>query len=157
MEREDREREIPIQDVGGALKTNSWNDVKISFKNTEVVLSVNGAKATMAIPADTALEAGKLGVSAKGDLYLDDLCYTEQFLDMDTSVLDKVYYEEYFDTLADLNWNGLKDAAIDRGYLIGTVAPGKVAVNESVPVPANGVYQVKMQADQAKAGLRSEA
>ena len=148
------EREIPIQDVGGALKTNSWNDVKISFKNTEVVLSVNGAKATMAIPADTALEAGKLGVSAKGDLYLDDLCYTEQFLDMDTSVLDKVYYEEYFDTLADLNWNGLKDAAIDRGYLIGTVAPGKVAVNESVPVPANGVYQVKMQADQAKAGLR---
>lgn len=137
-----------------SLKLKAWNDVMIKVLEDSVTLNINGQEASVEIPADAHITAGKFGISGQGMIYLDDLRYTEQFLEFSASVTDKLYYEEYFDTITELNWSGLTDASQEDGRLVGAVKGNGAAFNESTAVPEHGVFQVKMQADQEHSGIQ---
>lgn len=144
----------PLTGEAESPKLKSWNDLAVSFTGDKVTLSINGKKSAADIPAGVSIGMGYPGIAATGNIYVDDLLYTEKFEDISTAPLDKVYYEEYYDTIAAVNWEDLETPQINNGYLEGAVAGKAAAVNSDIRMPEHGVFQVKMQADQLASGIQ---
>lgn len=144
----------PLTGEAESPKLKSWNDLAVSFTGDKVTLSINGKKSAADIPAGVSIGMGYPGIAATGNIYVDDLLYTEKFEDISTAPLDKVYYEEYYDTIAAVNWEDLETPQINNGYLEGAVAGKAAAVNSDIRMPEHGVFQVKMQADQLAGGIQ---
>lgn len=148
------DQKYPLEGEAESPKLNSWNDLAVSFTGDKVTLSINGKKSAAEIPAGVSIGTGYPGITGTGKIYVDDLLYTEKFEDISTAPLDKVYYEEYYDTIAAVNWDGLESAQIKDGYLQGAAAGNAAAVNKDISMPEHGVFQLKMQADQLKSGIQ---
>ncbi|WP_395013721.1 endo-alpha-N-acetylgalactosaminidase family protein [Robinsoniella peoriensis] len=144
----------PLTGEAESPKLKAWNDLAVSFTGDKVTLSINGKKSAAEIPAGVSIGMGYPGITGTGKIYLDDLLYTEKFEDISTAPLDKVYYEEYYDTIAAVNWEEFETPQIKNGYLEGAVAGNAAAVNSDISMPEHGVFQVKMQADQLKSGIQ---
>lgn len=144
----------PLTGEAESPKLKSWNDLAVSFTGDKVTLSINGKKSAADIPAGVSIGMGYPGIAGSGKIYVDDLLYTEKFEDISTAPLDKVYYEEYYDTIAAVNWEDLETPQINNGYLEGAVAGKAAAVNSDIRMPEHGVFQVKMQADQLAGGIQ---
>lgn len=133
----------------------SWNKVGIQYSDSSVTLSINGAKLTANLPSGQQFGEGSFGVYGQGDLYVDNILFTEEFIQMDTSpVASKMYYEQYYETASSMNWTGLGGSQVVDGYLKGSIASGSVAINEDIVPVKNGVYQVKMKTNASSAGVK---
>lgn len=148
------DQKYPLTGEAESPKLKSWNDLAVSFTGDKVTLSINGKKSAADIPAGVSIGMGYPGIAGNGKIYVDDLLYTEKFEDISTAPLDKVYYEEYYDTIAAVNWEDLETPQINNGYLEGAVAGKAAAVNSDIRMPEHGVFQVKMQADQLASGIQ---
>ncbi|MCR8657026.1 endo-alpha-N-acetylgalactosaminidase family protein [Paenibacillus endoradicis] len=137
-------------------KPLSWNKVGIQYSDSSVTLSINGTELRASLPVGQQFGEGRIGVMAQGFVYVDNILFTEEFIDMDTtsSTAGKMSYEEYYEGQSLTNWEGFNSAPqISDGYLQGTINAGKTVVNKDVtPVP-NGIYQLKLQADET-AGVK---
>nr|WP_249435712.1 endo-alpha-N-acetylgalactosaminidase family protein [Paenibacillus sp. Marseille-Q4541] len=135
---------------------NVWNRVGLQYSDSSVTLSINGTELHASLPVGEQFGEGRFGVIAQNYIYIDNILFTEEFLDMDTSSThaDKLIYEEYYEADPNLNWEGLVGSQlISGGYLQGVVEAGSTAINKDVTPVQNGIYQVKMQAD-GVAGVR---
>lgn len=125
-----------------------WNKVGLQYSDSSVTLSINGAELHASLPRSQQFGEGRFGLMAQDFIYIDNILFTEEFLDMNTSSshADKLSYEEYYEGDSILNWEGFNGTPqISNGYLQGTLDAGVTAFNKDVkPVP-NGIYQVKMQ------------
>ncbi|KOY17885.1 endo-alpha-N-acetylgalactosaminidase family protein [Paenibacillus xylanivorans] len=130
----------------------TWNKVGLQYSDQSVTLSINGATLQANLPTGQQFGEGAFGVVAQNYMYIDNVVFTEEFLDMNTSssYVGKLRYEEYYEGDSIVNWEGFKDTPqVSNGYLQGMLDVGTAAVNKDVnPVP-NGIYQVKMQTDGA--------
>jgi len=131
-------------------KPYRWNKVGIQYSDASVTLSINGTELRASLPAGQQFGEGRFGVIAPDFIYVDDILFTEEFIDMDTtsSHAGKLSYEEYYEGDSIIPWEGFSGTPqISNGYLLGTIDAGMTAINQDVtPVP-HGIYQVKMQAD----------
>ncbi len=127
-----------------------WNKVGLQYSDKSVTLSINGATLQANLAVVEQFGEGRFGVISQESIYIDNVVFTEEFLDMNTSSshIGKLSYEEYYEGDSIVNWEGFNGTPqVSNGYLEGTIDTGSTAVNKSVtPVP-NGIYQVKMQAD----------
>jgi len=137
-------------------KPYSWNKVGIQYSDSAVTLSFNGTELRASLPTGEQFGEGLFGVMAQGFVYVDNILFTEEFIDMDTtsSNAGKMSYEEYYEGQSLTNWEGFNSAPqISDGYLQGTIDAGKTVINKDVtPVP-NGIYQLKLRADET-AGVK---
>ncbi|WP_408892141.1 endo-alpha-N-acetylgalactosaminidase family protein [Paenibacillus taichungensis] len=131
---------------------NTWNKVGLQYSDHSVILSINGATLQANLLEGQQFGEGSFGIVAQNYLYIDNVVFTEEFLDMNTSSphAGKLRYEEYYEGDPIVNWEGFKYMPqVANGYLQGMLDAGTAAVNKDVnPVP-NGIYQVKMQTDGA--------
>lgn len=134
----------------------TWNKAGLQYSDKAVTLSFNGATLQASLPAGSQIGEGQFGVIAQDFIYIDNVVFTEEYLDMNTSSshAGKLSYEEYYEGDSIPDWEGFKNTPeVSNGSLQGAMGAGVVAVNKNVtPVP-NGIYQVKMQADGA-AGIK---
>lgn len=145
----------PVNDLNFNPIASKWNKVGLQYSDSSVTLSINGAELQAGLQSGEQFGQGPFGIVAQGDIYIDNILFTEEFPEMDTSMqADKMIYEEYYENISNLQWAALNNAQIADGYLNGTIAAGATAVNESVTPVEHGIYQVKMQADAGAAGIQ---
>lgn len=136
-------------------KVRAWNKVGLQYTDSSITLSINGAELHADLPAGTQFGLGGFGIIAEGQIYVDNILFTEQFPELDTNIAsDKIIYEEYYESLTDLNWTGLGEQQVADGYLQGTIAASTAAMNQAVQPIANGEYQVKMKVADGVAGVK---
>lgn len=137
-------------------KPYSWNKVGIQYSDSSVTLSINGAKLHASLRNGQQFGEGRFGISAQDYIYIDNILFTEEFLELNTSTshADKMIYEEYYEGDSILNWAGFSGTPqVLNGYLLGSIDAGSSAIDQDIlPVP-NGIYQLNMQAN-GLAGIR---
>lgn len=126
-----------------------WNKVGLQYSDSSVTLSINGAELYASLPAGQQFGEGRFGVVAQDTIYIDNILFTEEFMDMNTSTqTDKMIYEEYYEGNSQLNWDGYHATPqVIDGYLTGTIDAGATAFNRDITAVSNGIYQVKMKSD----------
>lgn len=137
-----------------ALKERVWNDIAVQFSGKKLVLSIHGklAEATL----NNTLSSGAFGLISAQDLYVDDVTYSEKMLDIDTSeTSDKVYYEEYYETVPSITYNNLTNPQVNNGRLTGNIAPYTSAINTEITELSHGVYQFKASSSNGTLGLQA--
>lgn len=146
--------EIVIEGELGKPINNVWNHLGVQFTSSTLDFSINGKNARVNL-GNTGLAGGKLGIVAEEDVYVDDITYTEKFLDFVTEANeDKIVYEEYYDTVSSIDYNGLIDGVISDGTLKGEIPAGVTAINNHIAEIEHVVYQVKMKSDSSKTGIQ---
>lgn len=146
---------IAFTGEGATEKLNErvWNKVGIQFSANKITLSVHGKTAEATL--NKVLQAGAVGISSTSDVFVDDLLYSEKVLSLDTDdTSDKVYYEEYYESITNANYDGLTNITINDGKLFGNVAANTTAINNDIKEIANGVYQMKVSSSNGSVGLQ---
>lgn len=143
---------VPSASNNSAPLPYLWNKVGLQYSDKSVTLSINGAELLATLPEGEQFGEGRFGVISQDDIYVDNVLFTEEFIEMDTSSshTEKLSYEAYYEGHSIVNWDGFSGTPqISNGYLEGTIAAGGTATNQDITNVPNGIYQVKMHADRA--------
>ncbi|MFV0480238.1 MAG: endo-alpha-N-acetylgalactosaminidase family protein [Anaerorhabdus sp.] len=145
------ENELAFSETIAGLLPYKWNTVGAQFKPGEVVLDINGQQGTVVLPNGVSLSKGTFGFASVGQAYLDDLIYTEKLLPFLTPGVEteKMYYLNYFDTETQIDWTNFTNVVTANGKLSATLAGKTEAMDNTISVVENGMYQIQVSSNKA--------